>query len=98
MGGSLLTCVTCWTHFCQGKKCKIDYIQRAGDWLIPKASYCPNMKGVNVNVVYSGHALSFETASLGMPLEHRKQITLNEHNMVKNPNWLEADQLAIYKA
>ena len=53
---------------------------------------------VNVNVVYSGHALSFEIASLGMPLKHRKQITLNEHNMVKNPNWLEADQLAIYKA
>ena len=22
---------------------------------------------------------------------------LNEHNMVKNPNWLEANQLAIYK-
>ena len=42
---------------------------------------------VNVNVVYSGHALSFEIASLGMPLKHRKQITLNEHNMVKNPNW-----------
>ena len=52
----------------------------------------------NVNVVYSGHALSFEIATLGMPLKHRKQITLNEHNTVKNPNWLEADQLAIYKA
>jgi len=22
---------------------------------------------------------------------------INEHNMVKNPNWKEADQLAIYK-
>ena len=22
----------------------------------------------------------------------------NEHNIVKNPNWQEADQLAIYKA
>ena len=55
-------------------------------------------KKCNVNVVYSGHALSFEIASLGMPLKHRKQITLNEHNMVKNPNWLEADQLALYKA
>ncbi len=22
---------------------------------------------------------------------------VNEHNMVKNPNWQEADQLAIYK-
>ena len=27
-----------------------------------------------------------------------KQIILNEHNIVKNPNWQEADQLAIYKA
>ena len=25
-----------------------------------------------------------------------KQIFLNEHNIVKNPNWQEADQLAIY--
>ena len=57
---------------------------------------CSNVN-VNVHDVYSGHALSFEIASLGMPLKHRKQIILNEHNMVKNPNWLEADQLAIYK-
>ena len=62
-----------------------------------KTIYIKNVN-VNVNVVYSGHALSFEIASLGMPLKHRKQITLNEHNMVKNPNWLEAVQLAIYKA
>ena len=26
-----------------------------------------------------------------------KQIVINKHNMVKNPNWREADQLAIYK-
>ena len=26
-----------------------------------------------------------------------KQINVKEHNMVKNPNWQEADQLAIYK-
>ena len=37
---------------------------------------------VNVNVVYSGRALSFEIASLGTPLKHRKQITLNEHNSI----------------
>ena len=38
----------------------------------------------NVNVVYSGHALSFEIASLQacMPLKQRKQIKyLNDHNM-----------------
>ena len=27
----------------------------------------------------------------------RKQVFLIQHNMVKNPNWQEADQLAIYK-
>ena len=27
----------------------------------------------------------------------QKQTMINEHNMVKNPNWREADQLAIYK-
>ena len=26
-----------------------------------------------------------------------KQIVINKHNLVKNPNWREADQLAIYK-
>ena len=31
------------------------------------------IKNVNVNVVYSGHTLSFEIASLGMPLKYRKQ-------------------------
>ena len=31
-----------------------------------------NVKKKNVNVVYSGHALTFEIASLGMPLKHRK--------------------------
>ncbi len=31
----------------------------------------------------------------GVPLKQRKQIFLNEHNKVKNPNWQEADQLAV---
>ena len=26
-----------------------------------------------------------------------KQIVINKHNLAKNPNWREADQLAIYK-
>ena len=26
-----------------------------------------------------------------------KQIVISKHNLVKNPNWREADQLAIYK-
>ena len=26
-----------------------------------------------------------------------KQIVINKHNLVKNPNWREAEQLAIYK-
>ena len=32
-----------------------------------------------------------------MAVKQRKQIS-NKHNLVKNPNWQEADQLAIYKA
>ena len=32
-----------------------------------------------------------------MPLKLKEINILNEHNMVKNPNRREADQLAIYK-
>ena len=32
-----------------------------------------------------------------MPLKQLKQIIQIKHNTVKNPNWPEADQLAIYK-
>ena len=32
-----------------------------------------------------------------MPLELKETNISNEHNRVKNPNWREADQLAIYK-
>jgi len=31
------------------------------------------------------------------PSKQLKQIFQTEHNIVKNPNWPEADQLAIYK-
>ena len=46
--------------------------------------------------VYSGHALSYTK------LVHRHATVTegnisNEHNRLKNPNWREADQLAIYK-
>ena len=44
--------------------------------------------------------ISFEIA--GFQACHWNQwntlTILNEHNIVKNPNWMEADQLAIYKA
>ena len=32
-----------------------------------------------------------------MPLKLKETNISNEHNRLKNPNWLEADQLAIYK-
>ena len=32
-----------------------------------------------------------------MPLKLKETNTSNEHNKLKNPNWWEADQLAIYK-
>jgi len=31
------------------------------------------------------------------PSKQRKQIIQIEHNIVKNPNWPEANQLAIYE-
>ena len=55
----------------------------------------------NVNLIYNGHALSYTSTKLGqftgMPLKQRKQ-TFQINVTVKNPNWQEADQLAIYKA
>ena len=47
--------------------------------------------------VYSGHALSYTRKFTGMPLKLRETNISNEHNRLKNPNWREADQLAIYK-
>ena len=32
-----------------------------------------------------------------MPLQLKETNISNEHNRLKNPNWREADQLAIYK-
>ena len=32
-----------------------------------------------------------------MPLKLKETNIWNEHNRLKNPNWREADQLAIYK-
>ena len=34
---------------------------------------------------------------IGAFQDQYKQIVINKHNLVKNPNWREADQLAIYK-
>jgi len=31
------------------------------------------------------------------PSKKLKQIIQTEHNIIKNPNWLEANQLGIYK-
>ena len=48
--------------------------------------------------VCSGHALSYTKLvhRHATQAEGNKNIS-NEHNRLKNPNWLEADQLAIYK-
>ena len=48
--------------------------------------------------VYSGHALSY-TKLVHRHATHKLKETniSNEHNRLKNPNWQEADQLAIYK-
>ncbi len=63
-------------------------------------SNCKNKKKNKKIYVYSGHALSFisqrDSLFIGMPLKQRKQIFLNKHNKVKNPNWQEADHAVGY--
>ena len=47
--------------------------------------------------VYSGHALSYTKLVHRHALKLKETNISNEHNRLKNPNWREADQLAIYK-
>ena len=52
---------------------------------------------VDVDVVYSGHALSFEIV-YRHTTESEETNILNEHNIVKNPTRRQEEgQLAIYK-
>ena len=45
--------------------------------------------------VYSGHALSYTKLVHRHATQTEETNILNEHNRLKNPNWREADQLAI---
>ena len=48
--------------------------------------------------VYSGPCTQLQLASFtGMPLKLKESNISNKHNRLKKTNWLEADQLAIYK-
>ena len=47
--------------------------------------------------VSSGHALSYTKLVHRHATQVKETNISNEHNRLKNPNWLEADQLAIYK-
>ena len=49
------------------------------------------------NVVYSGHALSYTKLVHRHATETKETNISNEHNRLNNPNWREANQLAIYK-
>ena len=44
--------------------------------------------------VYSGRCAKIQPASMPLKLKGRK--ISNKHSRLKNPNWQEADQLAIY--
>ena len=56
----------------------------------------------NVNLVYSGHALSYKSTKHKLVYRHATETkeanSSNKRNIVKNPSWQDADQLAIYKA
>ena len=47
--------------------------------------------------VYSGHAVSYTKLVHRHATQTEETNISNEHNRLKNPNWREADQLAIYK-
>ena len=47
--------------------------------------------------VYSGHARSYTKLVHRHAIQTEGKKYSNEHNRLKNPNWREADQLAIYK-
>ena len=53
----------------------------------------PSVKGKGKAILFI-HGLCLKLEACGAV--YMKQI-LNKHNMIKNPNWQEADQLAIYK-
>ena len=52
----------------------------------------------NVNIDFIEFMQLRDSLFPGMPLKQRKQTILNENDMIKNSNWKEADQLAIYRA
>ena len=52
------------------------------------------MGNVNVNVC---KCIRNWPLPIGAFQDQSKQIVINKHNLVKYPNWREADQLAIYK-
>ena len=49
------------------------------------------------NNVYLPSAVFIAQVLVGPSIKLHKEIIQIENNMVKNPNWQEADQLAIYK-
>ena len=60
-------------------------------------------KGDGVNLILLSINVNAYKCICNWPLpigafqDQSKQIVINKHNLVKNPNWREADQLAIYK-
>ena len=52
---------------------------------------------INNNNLYLPSAVFIAQVLVGPSIKPRKEIIQIENNMVKNPNWQEADQLAIYK-
>ena len=50
-----------------------------------------------INNFYLPSAVFIAQVLVGPSIKLHKEIIQIENNMVKNPNWQEADQLAIYK-
>ena len=72
----------------------------ANDWLVFECVTCFNfLKGVTFVCMYVCMYVCIRNWPLpiGAFQDQCKQTMVNKHNEVKNPNWREADQLAIYK-
>ena len=66
----------------------------------PHTISAANVGSANVNVNVYANVYVIGHSPLGLfrtNANQCKQIVINKHNLVKNPNWREADQLAIYK-
>ena len=68
--------------------------KKAGNWINNNNNSSSNN---NNNNLYLPSAVFIAQVLVGPSIKRDKEMVQIENNMAKNPNWLEADQLAIFK-